>query len=110
MTPWFPLETERLLLRDFRPDDEAGIYEYASDPEVVRFADGGPSDIETIRGNLRRRLEQQKTWPRDSIEAAVELRGDARLLGIVRITMSDPGPWASNRTADFGYTFNRRYW
>jgi len=106
MTPWFPLETERLLLRDFRPDDEAGIYEYASDPEVVRFADWGPSDIETIRFNLRRRLTQQETWPRDSIEAAVELRGDGYLLGIMRITTSDP----VNRTADFGYTFSRRHW
>ena len=49
MTPWFPLETERLLLRDFRLEDEASIYEYASDPEVVRFTDWGPSDISTVR-------------------------------------------------------------
>ncbi len=106
MTPWFPLETERLLLRDFRLEDEAGIYEYASDPEVVRFADWGPSDISTIRANLQRRLADQKSWPRDSIEVAVELRSDTCLIGIMRITLSD----RTNRTADFGYTFNRRFW
>ena len=80
MTPWFPLETERLLLRDFRPEDEASIYEYASDPEVVRFADWGPSDIATVRVNLHRRLESQEIWPRDSIEVAVELRRDTYLI------------------------------
>jgi RimJ/RimL family protein N-acetyltransferase len=106
MTPWFPLETERLLLRDFRMEDEAAIYEYASDPEVVRFADWGPSDISTVRANLRRRLEDQGNWPRDNIELAVELRSDSCLIGIMRITIVDD----ANKTADFGYTFNRRYW
>jgi RimJ/RimL family protein N-acetyltransferase len=106
MTPWFPLETERLLLRDFHLEDEADIYEYASDPQVVRFADGGPSDISTIRANLQHRLKDQESWPRDSIEVAVELRSNDRLIGIMRITVLD----RTNRTADFGYTFNRRYW
>ena len=100
------METERLILRESRPEDEAGIYEYASDPEVVRFADWGPCDISTVRANLHRRLEEQKNWPRDNIQAAVELRSDASLIGIMRITVLDH----VNRRADFGYTFNRRYW
>jgi [ribosomal protein S5]-alanine N-acetyltransferase len=106
MTPWFPFETERLLLRDFRPEDEPAIYEYASDPEVSRFADWGPSDLSIVRGNLQRRLEDQHRWPRDSIEVAVELRRESRLIGTMRITEVD----YLNRTADFGYVFNRRYW
>lgn len=106
MTPWFPLETERLLLRDFRLEDEAEICEYARDPGVVRFANWGPSDLSIVQANLQRRLEDQKSWPRDSVEVAVELRSEARLIGGMRITVLDP----SNRTADFGYTFNRRYW
>lgn len=106
MTPWFPLETERLLLRDFRLEDEADIYEYASDPEVARFVDWGPSDISIVRANLQRRVKDQETWPRDSIEVAVELRNNGRLIGILRITVLDH----ANRTADFGYIFNRRYW
>jgi RimJ/RimL family protein N-acetyltransferase len=43
---------------------------------------------------------------RDSIEVAVELRSDNYLIGGMRITFLD----CTNRTADFGYTFNRRYW
>jgi RimJ/RimL family protein N-acetyltransferase len=106
MTPWFPIETDRLLLRDFRLEDEGHIYDYASDPEVVRFADWGPSDLSTVRSNLHRRLEDQERWPRDSIEVAVELRSNSYLIGIMRITVLDH----TNTTADFGYTFNRRYW
>jgi len=106
MTPWFPLETERLLLREYRREDEAAIYQYASDPEVVRFADWGPSDRSTIRANMQRRLEDQGRWPRDSIEVAVVLRGDGCLIGGMRITVLN----RANKTADFGYTFNRRYW
>lgn len=106
MTPLFPLKTERLLLRDFRLEDEAAIYEYARDPEVVRFAAWGPTDISTVRANLQRRLKDQECWPRDSIEVAVELRSNGRLIGAMRITVVDH----SNRTADFGYTFNRSFW
>jgi ribosomal-protein-alanine N-acetyltransferase len=106
MIPWFPLETQRLLLREFRPTDEADIHEYASDVEVVRFADWGPNDLATTRANLARRMEEQQQWPRDSMEVAVELSSDGRLIGILRLTIVD----LHNQTADFGYTFNRRYW
>src|ERR1039458_8339903 len=89
MTPWYPIETDRLLLRDFRLEDEGHIYDYASDPEVVRFADWGPSDLSTVRSNLHRRLEDQERWPRDSLEVAVELRSNSYLIGIMRITVLD---------------------
>ena len=101
-----PLETERLLLREFRPEDEAAIYEYASDAAVVRSADWEPNDLTTIRANLTRRLQKQEHWPRDSIEIAVTLRSDGCLIGIMRLSLLD----RNNRTADFGYTLNRRYW
>jgi RimJ/RimL family protein N-acetyltransferase len=106
MIPWLPLETERLLLREFRPGDEADIHEYASDVEVVRFTDWGPNDLATTKANLTRRLEEQRQWPRDSIEPAVELRSDCRVIGTMRLTVLD----RHNGTADFGYVLNRRYW
>ena len=106
MTGWLPLQTERLLLRESRAEDEDGIYPYGSDPEVVRFADWGPCDISTIRANLQRRLKEQETWPRSSVQAAVELVSERALIGIMRLTIVDE----ANRTADFGFTFNRFYW
>ena len=37
MNRWFPFETERLLLREIRAEDETDVHEYASDPEVARL-------------------------------------------------------------------------
>ena len=34
--PWFPIETERLRLREFRPEDEADVHAYASRADVAR--------------------------------------------------------------------------
>ncbi|MDR7083846.1 RimJ/RimL family protein N-acetyltransferase [Arthrobacter ginsengisoli] len=42
------LETERLLLRQFTPDD-AGLVELDSDPRVMRYITGG---IPTSRGEI----------------------------------------------------------
>ena len=68
MIPGFPLETERLLLREFQPEDEAAIYEYASDPEVVRYADWGPSDliricVQTSRNGRVKMRERNASTP-----------------------------------------------
>jgi [ribosomal protein S5]-alanine N-acetyltransferase len=106
MTPWLPLETERLRLREFRAGDEADIHEFASDVEVVRFAHWGPNDFATTRAYLADRLEEQRQWPRDSVDIAVELQSDRRLIGTMRLTILD----GHNRTADFGFTFSRPYW
>ena len=40
-----PLETERLILRPFTEEDAAGLYAYASHPEVGPWADGSPTPM-----------------------------------------------------------------
>jgi len=106
MDRWFPIETQRLLLREFTSDDEEDVHRYASDPEVVRYADWGPNELATTRANLARRLTEQQEWPRDNVELAVELCAQRRVIGIMRLTLDE----RIARTADFGYTLSRRYW
>ncbi|MGA2510195.1 MAG: hypothetical protein ABSG27_08175 [Candidatus Acidiferrales bacterium] len=48
MDRWFPIETNRLLLREFRDADEQAMHEYASDPEVVRLMIWGPNTLEWL--------------------------------------------------------------
>lgn len=60
MTRWFPIETPRLLLREFRAEDELDIHEYASDPEVVRLLIWGPNTRELTRAFLAKTLEEQR--------------------------------------------------
>jgi RimJ/RimL family protein N-acetyltransferase len=98
MNRWFPLETERLLLREMRADDETAVHEYASDPEVVRLMIWGPNTREATREFLTRALAAQAQWPRTSVGLAIELKGERRLIGSIELRMSDE----ANRAADFG--------
>lgn len=104
--PWYPIETARLRLRAFRACDEADVHEYASDPEVVRFMSWGPNTIEQTHAVLAGWLEEQKSWPRDSVTLAIELKDEQRVIGAIRFDLRDP----DHRTADMGYTLNRKYW
>ena len=60
MDPWFPIETDRLLLREFRISDEPDIHEYACDPEVTRYTDWGPNMRDITQTVLRRWLKEQE--------------------------------------------------
>lgn len=45
-----PIETKRLLLRDWETSDAPSAYEYASDPIVVRFMPWGPNTLSQTPG------------------------------------------------------------
>ncbi len=100
------LESERLFLREFRPEDESSIQAYASDPEVTRFTDWGPNDPEETREFLKSCLEHQKRWPRESVPLAMELKSERRLIGGTGFAKID----FRIRTATFGYVLHRDYW
>ena len=106
MNRWFPLETVRLLLREMRAEDETDVHEYASDPEVARLMIWGPNTQEATREFLTRALVAQAQWPRPNVGLAIELKSERRLIGSIELRISDE----PNRTGDFGYVLNRKYW
>jgi [ribosomal protein S5]-alanine N-acetyltransferase len=106
MIPWFPIETERLRLRELREADADDIHEYASDPEVVRLMIWGPNTREATREFLNRALEAQMQWPRADVGLAIELKSERRTIGSIELR-TEAG---ANHTADFGYVLNRKYW
>jgi RimJ/RimL family protein N-acetyltransferase len=106
MDRWFPLETERLVLRELTADDEADVHEYASDPEVSRFEGWGPNTPGISHAVVESWLKQQEQWPREEVNLAVELKFEQKLIGVVTLRTKHDG----SRTADFGFAFNRRYW
>ena len=75
-------------------------------PKFRALPIGARATTSIVRANLQRRLKEQETWPRSTVEAAVELVSEKCLIGTMRISIVDQ----ANRTADFGYTFNRFYW
>lgn len=70
-----PLETERLLLRPFTEEDAAGLYAYASHPEVGPWAGWRPhADVEESL-----RVIRDIFLPSDTL--AVIRKSDERLIG-----------------------------
>lgn len=106
MERWFPIETKRLLLREYALTDEADVHEYASDALVPRYDSWGPNTPADTHEHFGRRMAEQRKWPRDDVTLVAELRREAKVIGSVRLWAVDEG----NRTAEIGYTFNRRYW
>ncbi|MGA8013896.1 MAG: GNAT family N-acetyltransferase [Candidatus Acidiferrales bacterium] len=106
MNRWFPIETERLLLREFRASDETGIHAYASDPEVVRLMIWGPNTPEQTRAFLQTMLKTQEQWPRPFVELAIELKAESRMIGSIGLRVKDE----PNRAADMGYVLARDQW
>jgi len=86
---WFPLRTERLLLRDFQLDDFEAVHAYGSDPEVARYMEWGPNTPDDTRAFLTRALASQAIWPRLDFGLAIESRSLGMVIGSIRLHLRD---------------------
>ncbi len=51
-----PIPTDRLILRNFIPEDAPGLFEYTSDPRVNCFLDGKMDTLEDAAVEVQKRL------------------------------------------------------
>lgn len=73
------LETERLILRAWKPDDVNDLYEYAKDPRVGPSAGWAPhKSIEESTLILKSYIENDSAW-------AIELKDCKKVIGMVKI-------------------------
>jgi ribosomal-protein-alanine N-acetyltransferase len=93
------IETDRLIVRPFRPDDWQDLFAYLSLPEIYEFEPGGPVDAEQARALADDRSRGSAFW-------AVELRAERRMVGHLYFQQIEP---AELRTYEVGYIFNPRY-
>jgi RimJ/RimL family protein N-acetyltransferase len=100
------IETERLLLRDFRREDWESVHEYAVDPEVFRYMPWGPNSEDETREFVERAIASSLEEPRLKFELAITLKEDGRLLGGGGIRAADERFHA----ADMGYCLRRDAW
>jgi ribosomal-protein-alanine N-acetyltransferase len=105
-SPWFPLGTARLRLREFRDEDLEDIHAYGGDPQVSRFMDWGPNTPKDSRDFLDRQLKAQGAWPRPDVSLAIELKATGKVIGAIRLWVVD----AQTRTAELGYSLGRAHW
>ncbi|MFH1567225.1 MAG: GNAT family protein [Gemmatimonadota bacterium] len=104
--PRIPLETERLLLRDFALDDWPAVHEYARRLEVARFMTWGPNTVADTQAFVRRATVSRDEDPRRDHELAVVEKSTGRLVGGCGITI-DAGP---HRNAFLGYCLHPDVW
>ena len=106
MTQALSLQTRRLELREFAPDDAAAIQEYAGDVDVVRFLDWGPNAPEDTAQFLARARAARDAVPRAAYHLGIVLRAGGALIGGCRIEIRS----AENENGDLGYVLGRRHW
>lgn len=82
-----PIETARLRLRDYRPEDWVAVHAFASNPEVARFMFWEPRTEADSRDFVARMLASQQESPRVTWELAVERISDRKLIGSCDLTL-----------------------
>jgi len=90
------METERLIIRKFTPNDWKDLYEYLSQETIVKYE---PYEIFTEEASRReavRRSEDNKFW-------AVCLKGSEKLIGNIYLSEHEFDTWK------LGYVFNQNY-
>jgi RimJ/RimL family protein N-acetyltransferase len=100
------VETERLILREFRKEDLNGVHAYASDPEVSKYEPWGPNSEDDTKYFLDSIISYQLNNPRNDYEIAIELKGTGLLIGACGIHISD----TETREGYIGYCYNKQYW
>ncbi len=101
-----PIETPRLVLRDFRAADLEAVHAYASRDEVARYLIWGPNTPAQSREAIEGFLEDQRRRPRTHYDVGMVLKPQGALIGGVGLRISD---W-ENRTGDVGYVVHPDYW
>jgi RimJ/RimL family protein N-acetyltransferase len=106
LVPEQPIETARLTLRPFTPDDLDDVYAYQSRPEVARYLHWAARDLAEVRRALAEqcretRLDAEGDW----LTFAVVWREADRVVGEVGLK------WLSgeHRQGETGFVFNPDY-
>jgi RimJ/RimL family protein N-acetyltransferase len=90
------VETPRLVIRPFAPDDWRAVHAYASDAATMRYIPGGAMSEDQVRAFVAEKGGEAAT-------AAVVLRAEDRLIGHLPFH-----PWYAPRTYEIGWVFDPR--
>ena len=100
------LVTERLRLREFLGKDHQEVHRYAADPEVTRYMDWGPNDVEATEVFLSEARTSAARYPRNRYALAVVRRDLDELIGTVELLLTSE----QDGQGVLGYVLARRSW
>jgi RimJ/RimL family protein N-acetyltransferase len=96
-------ETERLVVRPFRPDDAVPFAAYRADPDVARYQSWSDYTIEQAHDFVASLQGEQPGTPGDWFQLAIEVRATGRLAGDLALHLDADDP----RQAEVGFTLDR---
>jgi len=97
-TPLYSImQTARLLIRPFKPDDWRDLYEYLSQAQVVEYEPYEPYTVEAAKLEAINRSQNHDFH-------AVCLKESNKLIGNIYLSERDYNSW------ELGYVFNYAYW
>ncbi|BFH61020.1 GNAT family N-acetyltransferase [Paenibacillus azoreducens] len=97
------IETERLVIREYREEDWESVHIYASNPEVTKYTLWGPNSVQETKEHVQTMLKSQQQKPRLTHEFAVTLKAGGIMIGGV-------GLHVEKTNGEIGYCFNPDYW
>ncbi|OKP81461.1 GNAT family acetyltransferase [Paenibacillus helianthi] len=89
------LETQRLTMRGFKPEDWEDLHDYLSREEVVRYEPYGVFDEEASKAEALRRSTDHAFW-------AVCLKASGKMIGNLYFQQQEPQAF---QTWELGYVF-----
>lgn len=92
----FSLETDRLTLRDFTPDDLAAVRTLRSDPATIRFMQMSPETLGQSREWLDGAIRYNALQPREGYNLAIATKVPERVIGWIGFGDSERHPGAEH--------------
>ena len=100
------LEGARVILRDFAPEDVAGVADYSVDEEVGRYQDWQSLSLEGARAFVDRAIAAAHETPRTNFDFAIIERASEALIGDASIGIDS----TRDKRAEVGFTLRRDRW
>lgn len=94
------METQRLIIRNFKEEDWKDLFEYLSLKDVLKYEPEDPSDEEDCRKKALERSKGSNFW-------AVCLRPSGKMIGHLYFQQIEPTDFL---TWELGYIFNPEYY
>lgn len=106
MTGIAAVKTQRLILKELSEDDFEDIYEFKSDPQVVKYLTWGPNSREQTLHSLSKQIAFQNEENRQIYVLAVEMNSTKKVIGNALLMARDH----DFKTVEVGYFINSNYW
>ena len=100
------IKTERLILREFVPDDWPAVLAYQQDPRYLQFYPFFTRTESDAKEFVQWFLDEQAESPRRRFQLAVVLRESGELIGNAGIRRKPENDWE----ADIGYEIAPEHW